>query len=226
MNVRIVSRYLPLALLLAIPAALRAADESPHAVWEKAIAAFEEKDKTSPPPKHANLFVGSSSIRLWKVEEAFPEYEVINRGFGGSEIADSTHFADRIILPYEPDVIVFYAGDNDMAKGKSPQQILEDYKAFVAKVHGALPQTKIVYISIKPSVARWALYSAMEQANGLIKEETETSDLLEFVDIAPAMIGEDGKPKADLLLEDGLHLNEEGYKRWNDAVRPHLKPKA
>ena len=160
---------------------------------------------------------------MWKLEESFPEYEVINRGFGGSQTADSTYFADRIVIPYQPEVVFIYAGDNDIAAGKSPEQVFEDYKAFVAKVHGALPDTKIVYIAIKPSIARWNLVEEMRAANALIAKETESSDLLAFVDIDPLMLGEDGKPREDYLLGDGLHLTKSGYAVWAEVVKPYLK---
>lgn len=207
--------------LCALPAF--AEDTSPHARWESAIAAFEKQDAESPPPKHANLFVGSSSIRMWKLEESFPQYEVINRGFGGSQTADSTYFADRIVIPYEPDVVFLYAGDNDIAGGKSPEQVFEDYKAFVAKVHDSLPDTKIVYIAIKPSIARWKLVGEMREANALIAKETESSDLLAFIDIDPLMLDEDGQPREDYLLGDGLHLTKSGYAVWAEVVKPYLK---
>ncbi len=123
--------------------------------WGKEIGAFEAADKTNPPPQHAVLFIGSSSIRRWtNLAQAFPEHKVINRGFGGSELSDSVAFADRIVIPYQPKLILLYAGDNDIAAGKSPERILADFKAFVGQVHAALPATHIGYIAIKPCPAR------------------------------------------------------------------------
>ena len=206
-----------LALLFSLPAF--ADDTDPFARWEPAIQKFEKQDAKSPPPKHANLFVGSSSIRMWSLEESFPEFDVINRGFGGSQTADSVHFADRLVIKHAPAVVLLYAGDNDIAAGKDAEEVFEDYKAFVAKVHAALPETKIGYIAIKPSIARWNLVDA------LIKAETEKNDLLEFIDIDPLMLNDEGEPRQDFLLDDGLHLTKEGYKVWADVVRPHLKPK-
>ena len=114
----------------------QAANQHGLAKWEPEIRAFEASDRTNPPAKHAILFVGSSSIRLWKtLAKDFPNARVINRGFGGSRIADSTAFADRIIFPYEPRTIVFYAGDNDLAEGRTPEQVAADYQAFVCKNH-------------------------------------------------------------------------------------------
>jgi len=118
--------------------------------WEKEIRAFEAKDQQQPPPGGAVLFVGSSSIRLWKLDESFPDVKTINRGFGGSHLADSVAFAERIVIPYRPKLIVLYAGDNDLAAGKTPERVLADFKQFVAKVEAALPETRIAFISIKP----------------------------------------------------------------------------
>src|SRR6185503_13157441 len=148
--------------------------------WEKEIAAFEAQDKTNPPPKGAILFIGSSSIRLWKtLAEDFPDLKVINRGFGGSEIADSVHFLDRMVIPYEPTRIVMYAGGNDINANKTPEQVARDFKAFVAKVHAKLPKTKIAYISIAGNPARWAQVERVKRANELIREFTTTDKRLQ-----------------------------------------------
>src|SRR4051794_21682355 len=139
-----------LALALAC-AGLAAADKdkdgkdkpkSPFERWEKAIAAMEKADKDRPPPEGGIFFCGSSSIVRWDLKKSFPNLPVANRGFGGSQIADSTHFAPRIILPYKPKTIVFYAGDNDLASGKSPEAARDDFVAFAKAVHGKLPRTK------------------------------------------------------------------------------------
>ncbi len=201
---------------------VRADPPSPFAKWEKAIAAFEAQDQKSPPPKGAVLFVGSSSIRLWKLDKSFPDRATINRGFGGSEIADSVHFADRIVLKYQPRTIVFYAGDNDTAHGKSPEQVANDFKEFVKIVHEKLPKTKILFIAIKPSLARWKLAETIQKANGLIRSQCEKNEQLEFIDVWKPMLGEDGRPQAELFLKDGLHMNEQGYKIWASLIRPHL----
>jgi lysophospholipase L1-like esterase len=200
--------------------AARAAD----APFEKAILAFEKTDAESPPERGGVLFVGSSSIRLWTtLAEDFTGIKTINRGFGGSQIAHSTRYAERIVIPYQPKTIVFYAGDNDIAAGKSPEKVLADYKAFVEKVHGALPETRILFISIKPSIKRWMLVNKMREANRLIKDYSQNSEKLGFIDIFDAMLGADGEPRKELLRDDGLHLTRACYEIWRDAVKPHLK---
>jgi hypothetical protein len=130
-----------IASSLSAPAAIaaRAADNR----WENEIQAFERQDAKHRPPDNSVLFVGSSSIRLWKLEESFPHLDAINRGFGGLQLADSVHFAERIAVAYRPRLVVLYAGDNDLAAGKKPQQVLADFKQFAAKVKAALPETRI-----------------------------------------------------------------------------------
>lgn len=190
--------------------------------WEADIQKFEQEDRAMPPPQGANLFVGSSSIRLWDLKSSFPEYTVINRGFGGSQISDSLEFADRIITPYHPKVIVFYSGDNDLASGKSPEMVCEDFKALAQHIRTSLPDAKLVLISIKPSTQRWHLAEAQKKANQLIQDHIKEDDHLVFIDVWHPLLGEDGNPRKELLAADGLHLSPEGYKIWNALVQPFL----
>ena len=192
--------------------------------FEKDILAFEASDKTNPPPKNAVLFIGSSSIRMWKtLAKDFPDYRVINRGLGGSQISDSIYFADRIVIPYEPRTIVFYAGGNDINAKKTPETVFNDFKTFVAKVRGKLPATKIVYISVAPNPARWAQIEQVRAANTLIRDYAAKEAGLSFIDVHPHMLGEDGQPKPDIYLADNLHMNEKGYAIWKQVVGKHLK---
>jgi len=208
--------------LLAFVARSHAEDKPPNK-WEGAIRKFEEQDTKNPPAKGGIVFVGSSSIVGWKLDKHFPDAAALNRGFGGSQMADSVAFVDRLVTKHEPRVVVVYAGDNDIAAGKSPETVLDDYQQFVAAVHKKLPKTRIVYVAIKPSLKRWKLVERIRQANGLIQAEAAKDERLVFVDIDRPMIGSDGKPRAELFKDDGLHLNEAGYKLWSDLVRPHLK---
>ncbi len=219
------------ALLLVSTAGLLSLDrlgaaERPEAPerWASDIAKFEAEDKEHPPSGDEIMLLGSSSIRMWKVEKWFPDLPVVNRGFGGSQIADSLFYAERIVVPRKPRVIVFYAGDNDINVGKTPKRVLADYQAFVAKIHEHLPETKIVYVAIKPSIKRWNLVKSMRKANRMIREMSSKDQLLEYVDIDTPMIGTDGRPRKELFAEDGLHLSDGGYKIWTELVMPHLKP--
>ena len=194
----------------------------PNARWEKDIAAFEAADAKGAPPKDSFLFVGSSSIRLWDLDASFPGVEAINRGFGGSEIENSTHFADRIIVPHQPHTVLLYAGDNDVAKGKSADRVVDDFQLFVAGVHKDLPETHIAFIAIKPSIKRWEMWPTMKAANDRIAAICSGSPKLTFLDIAKVTIGDDGKPDPALFAKDGLHLNAAGYKAWSALVSPLL----
>ena len=193
--------------------------------WESRIQAFEAQDKKQPPVQEGIVFVGSSSIVGWNLKKSFPDLPAINRGFGGSQVADSVHFADRIVLPYRPRVVVLYAGDNDVAAGKTPEQVAADYRAFVQKVHAGLPKTRIVFVAIKPSLRRWHPVDKMREANRLVRAAAEKDPLQVFVDVDAPMLGPDGKPRPELFRKDGLHLNADGYQLWSDLVRPHLKLK-
>ena len=191
--------------------------------WEKDIAAFERRDRDPPPPKDAVVFVGSSSIRLWDLAKSFPGVATINRGFGGSELADSVHFASRIVTRYEPRLVVVYAGDNDIAAGKTPEQVHAAFRDFVRAVHKDLPKVRILYLSIKPSIARWKLVDRGRKANALIEKTCKEDDRLLYVDVSTPLLGEDGKPRPELFRRDGLHLNDKGYEVWASVLRPYLK---
>ena len=191
--------------------------------FEKEILAFEASDKTNPPPQGAVLFIGSSSIRLWKTLTGdFPKHKVINRGFGGSHISDSVNYADRIAIPYHPRLIVFYAGGNDIHGGKTPERVFADYKAFVAKIHAALPRTRMAYISIAGNPSRWAEVERVKEANRLIEAHTKTDPRLQFINVFPRMLGEDGQPRPEIFVADRLHMNERGYQLWKEIVGPYL----
>ncbi|HVF86064.1 MAG TPA: SGNH/GDSL hydrolase family protein [Pyrinomonadaceae bacterium] len=192
--------------------------------WEAEIRKFEEADRKTPPPKDAVLFVGSSSIRLWSsLDEDFPSVKIINRGFGGSDIEDSTHYVGRIVTPYRPRLIVLYAGDNDLANGKSPEQVSEDFRAFVGRVRRDLPQSRIAFISIKPSPARQHLIEKQKAANGMIKKYISREKGLSYIDVFTPMLGKDGGMRPELFVGDGLHLNKEGYALWKSVAAPHLR---
>jgi lysophospholipase L1-like esterase len=211
-------------ILLAL-IAVAVAQEPKAEPFSKEIAAFEEKDKISPPPENEIVLVGSSSIRMWKSAEAFPDLKIINRGFGGSMMADSVRYAERIILPYRPRIVVVFAGGNDINAGKTAEQVAEDFKALVGKIHGALPRTRVYFISLFPNVKRRTQDEKCRKANDLIESFTKSSPLLGYIDTASKMRAADGGPRPELLREDGLHMNDDGYKIWNELVGAVLRGK-
>ncbi len=193
--------------------------------WDQDIRAFEAADRTNPPPAGAVLFVGSSSIRMWKsLVEDFKDLPVIQRGFGGSQMADLLFYADRIVLPYRPRAIVVYEGDNDLAAGVKPAEVLSSFQAFVAKVRRGLPETRICFIAVKPSPARWKLAAEFREVNRLIAEFAHTSQGVQFIDVFTPMLDSNGQPRPELFTADMLHMNAQGYALWRDHVRPCLTP--
>jgi len=217
-----IPRKLLLVLLLwPLLAAARDNRENDHAQWNAEIAAFQAGDRAHPPVPGAVLFIGSSSIRLWTSLAAdFPEVRTLNRGFGGSEIADSTYFADRIVAPYHPRAIVMYAGDNDLETGNSPEQVRDDFAAFVRKARAVDPGVPIAFIAIKPSVARKALLAKIREANALVREYAATQEGVAYIDVFTPMLGKDGQPQPQWFIADGLHLNRRGYLLWINIIKP------
>ena len=192
--------------------------------WQQEILAFAKQDAEKAPPASPIVFTGSSSIRMWKtLADDFPGLSVMNRGFGGSEVFDSFNYAHLTVLQYLPKHIVMYAGGNDINAGKTPQRVLADFKAFVARVHTALPECRISYISNAPNPKRWALIEQMRECSRLIEEFTQTDKRLQFINVYPHMLGPDGLPKPDIFLKDQLHMNEKGYAIWKEVVGPLLK---
>jgi alpha-galactosidase len=197
--------------------------QDPFAQWEPEIQKFEAADRHEKPAPGGIVFTGSSTIRMWETLAAdFPGLPVLNRGFGGSQLDDAVHFADRIVIPYQPRMVLVYSGDNDLNAGKSPERVLADYRALVAKIHAKLPRTRIGYLSIKPSPSRWKLAPQMRAANALVKQFTATDPRLFYIDTFTPMLGPDGGPRPELFREDMLHMNPRGYAIWKAIVAPYL----
>lgn len=192
----------------------------PESGWEKDIRAFEEQDKKLGDKHPDVVFLGSSSIRVWDLAKYMPGLPALNRGFGGSQYEAAALYADRILLPHRPKVVVLYSGDNDIASGKSPEWVFADFRHLIRRIEHMLPDTHIFVLSIKPSVARWALWDKMKQTNELFSAFAEKDAHVDYIDVATSLLGPDGTPRADLLRTDGLHLNDKGYEIWSAIVRP------
>jgi lysophospholipase L1-like esterase len=187
------------------------------------IRTFEQWDSKNSYPSDAVLFVGSSSIRMWETHKSFPDLPLINRGFGGSHISDVIFYFNKVVLPYKPRLIIFYAGDNDIASDKSPKQVLNDFQKFVSMVEENLPQTPVIFISIKPSESRWNFWPASRQANEMIRLFCEKNNRLTFVDAGSVLLNADGKVNNEFFLSDKLHMNEKGYRKWTQILRPVIE---
>ena len=195
-----------------------AVDTTPFAAE---ILAFEGRDRAIPPVPGGIVFVGSSTIRMWlSLREDFPGQNVLNRGFGGSTLPEVNVVVPRIVLPYRPHLVVLYAGDNDLAAGHTPNDVLADYRRFVFLVRRELPMARIAFISIKPSPSRWALLDRMRAANGLVRDEIAADSLTTYVDTFTPMLRADGRPRPELFGPDSLHMVRAGYALWSTVLAP------
>lgn len=193
--------------------------------WKAEIDKLTAGDASHPPAPGGIVFVGSSSIRLWStLAEDFPGLPVINRGFGGSELADSVFYEDRLVLAYRPRTVVLFAGTNDLWAGKTPEAVQADFQAFHAKLRAALPETRLIYLSITLSPSRARVHDAMRTANRLIAAECAKDPRCTFVDVNTPMAGSNGLPPPELFRDDQLHLKPAGYAIWTKVLAPHLQP--
>jgi lysophospholipase L1-like esterase len=192
--------------------------------WDAAFAAFAADDEAHPHPAGGVLFVGSSSIRLWSdLERQFNDLPVvIKRGFGGSQLSDCVRNLSRLVLRYRPHTVLVYAGDNDLAAGSSPNEVMRRFTAFVDGVHRELPDTRIFYISIKPSPARIALLPQIRQTNALIRDYADREGEVDYIDVFTPMLDGSGRPRPELFRGDALHLNADGYALWKKVIAPRV----
>lgn len=192
--------------------------------YEFAIQNFEKEDKKKFPPANAIVCIGSSSMRFWHptIEKDLSPLTIIPRGFGGSDLTDAVLFVDRIVTPYKPRAVVIYAGENDLVQGTKPEKVAEDFREFVKKVHKELPDARIYFISIKPSVGRWYIIKKIYETNRLIATDCALDKRLIFVDMTNAMLDSENQPRPELYGIDGYHLSKEGYAIWRDVLKPIL----
>ena len=208
--------------LLLVPS-FQDADSKRVEKYEKDIVAIEKRFKEKPPSADAVFFTGSSTIRRWNLAENFPGKPFENCGFGGSQTRDVVHFAPRILLPYKPKTIVFYSGDNDINAKRTPEQVADDFKAFVKFIHKDNPKTKIILLGIKHSSKRSEQITDQKKANSLLESFCKTNPLLLFVDIAPLFLDSSGQHKTDHFADDKLHLSPKGYEVLSEKIKPLLK---
>lgn len=193
--------------------------------FESAIIKYEEQDQQNGYQPGAILFTGSSSIRMWKsLTEDMSPMPVINRGFGGSTIPEVTYYADRIILPHHPKIIVYYCGENDLSNDEAKSELpLKSFKEFYRYMAQNLPDTKVFFIAIKPSIRRWHYWPKMAETNGKIEKFINSKDNYYFVDTASGMLDENGTVLQDIFIKDNLHMNAKGYAIWTKVIKPMLE---
>jgi lysophospholipase L1-like esterase len=192
------------------------------------IQQFKKEDSIHFPPKHAILFLGSSSFRKWQdVQKYFPGYTIINRGFGGSTIPDAIHYLNEIVFPYEPKQVLIYEGDNDLASSDkiTDDSVLNRFEKLFSLIRKHLPNTSIAFVSIKPSPSREKLMPEMQEANSMIKDFLSHQKNAAFIDVYHAMLNKDGTPDKSLFIGDELHMNDKGYHIWQRIIKPYLLKK-
>jgi lysophospholipase L1-like esterase len=204
------------------------ADETTHARpkperFAKEIAKFDQEESENPPARGGIVFTGSSSVRFWKVQEAFPDLPVLNRGFGGSVANDLIVYADKVVIRYQPKVLVVYTGSNDVHAKLTPQEAFADYTKFLGMVHEKLPQTRVIMCSVKVAPVRAAEMGVVQELNRLLEPWTKDKPWITWVESTKYLLGDDGKPNDALFRStDHLHLNDQGYAKWNAIVSPVL----
>jgi lysophospholipase L1-like esterase len=193
------------------------------AKWEAEIQKFEAADKVKPPVPGGVVFYGSSSARMWDLPASFPKMQTLNRGFGGSDMAAAAHFYERVVPQHQPRVVVLYEGDNDLAAGRTADQILAEFETLVTKHRAALPEAKMICLTIKYCPSRAKLRMDQEAGNALLKARCARDPHLLFVDLASTLLDDEGQPQPKYFKPDMLHLNSEGYAVWNAKLRPVLE---
>jgi lysophospholipase L1-like esterase len=191
----------------------------------KDIIAFKKIDQASPPELGSILFVGSSSFTNWKdVQEDFPSYKIINRGFGGSSLTDLIRYAPDIIYPYQPKQIVIYCGENDFVSSvnANADTVFTRFSQLFEMIRREVPKAEILFVSIKPSPSRAKYMPEMVRANGMIKKFLKKKSKTDYVDVYYKMLRADGSPMPDIFLNDKLHMNRMGYNIWQKAILPYL----
>lgn len=221
MTSKVIGQLLLVVSLVLAPWPGRAAP----ADWVAEIDRLTAGDAAQPPAEGGVVFIGSSSIRLWStLADDFPGVPVINRGFGGSELPDSVYFADRIVIPYRPRAVVLYAGENDLWSRKSSSDVLAAFHAFREKLHAALPQARLIFLSIKESPSRARVRETVRETNRLIAAACAGDPRLIFVDVATPLLDPQGNFRPELFIDDQLHLAPAGYAIWKNVLAPHLVP--
>jgi len=187
------------------------------------IAAFEQADRSSPPPARGILFIGSSIFRLWHtLPEQMAPLPVYNRGFGGARTHEVLAYMDRIVLPYRPRVIVYYCGSNDINANVTPAQVATNFRTFVERVHKAQPGTRILFVSINRAPQKRDRWGEVDEANRLVRAYVAQVPALRYVDVNPALFDAAGEPRLELYLPDLLHFHPPAYVEFTRIIKPVL----
>jgi len=211
-----------LTCLVGVAVQFNATAQESKPFWSE-IQAFQKQDSIAMPPKNGIVFVGSSSVRMWtNAEETFKKYQVINRGFGGSTLADAILYQDELIFRYEPRQVVIYTGENDVASGVSATETFERFKTLVTNIRAKMPEVPLVFMSMKESPSRKQYRDTLLKANAMIKDYIAGMPKAVYLDVNAKMLDKKGNTRPELFREDMLHMKKAGYDIWEKAIRPHL----
>jgi lysophospholipase L1-like esterase len=211
------------ALLCLCPLLSIAAPDPDPGRFANEIAAFDAADAKAPPQKGGIVFTGSSSIRLMDLNKVFPGLKALNRGFGGSHISEVNHYLDRCVLRYEPSLVVFYCGGNDLWDKKSPEQVEEDFAEFRKRLFERVPEAKLIIMAVRPSPARESIRAIEADLNVRFKKTAEADKRITYVaGSCDRFLDKDGHPIKPLFVDDGLHMSDAGYAIWKELLTPLL----
>ncbi|MFI5130936.1 MAG: GDSL-type esterase/lipase family protein [Chitinophagales bacterium] len=214
-----------LLLVLFFLTNLTHAQQPKPAFWND-IQNFKKQDSTHFPGTSKILFIGSSSFTNWKdVQDYFPSYPIINRGFGGSALVDQIRYVKDVVFVYKPKQIIIYCGENDLASSDtvSARTVYNRFRQLFNLIRNKFPNVPILYVSMKPSPSRQLLMPKMREGNALIQKFLKTKKQTGFIDVYKDMIDDEGKPRPELFLDDNLHMNKSGYAIWKKAIELYLK---
>lgn len=196
--------------------------QDPNRFKEEVGAIQEKYDTLWDSSKETIVFTGSSSIRIWKnLESVFPNHQIVNSGFGGSQASDLLAFSEELILRFNPYKVFIYEGDNDISVSKKPKDIINTIEAIIKKIKTKNNTVQIVLIAAKPSITRWHLKSNYKRLNRKLKRLGKKNNLIQFADVWKPML-QGRKLKQDIFKEDGLHMNAKGYDIWYSVIRPFI----
>lgn len=197
--------------------------QDPLRFHDQVMAIQKKYDTLWDSSKETVVFTGSSSVRKWNnLQEVFPEYQIVNSGFGGSQASDLLAYVDQLVLQYQPKKVFIYEGDNDLAFSKKPERIIEDTKKILQKIKDNNPNTQIVLIAAKPSLKRWNLKRNYRKLNRKFKRLSKRDDAIEYANVWDIML-KGKKVREDIFIADGLHMNALGYELWYHIIKEYIK---
>jgi len=194
-------------------------------IWfQKEVKELLKQDRSTPPPRQAIVFTGSSIFRFWvTLERDMSPLPVVNRAFGGARTWEVLHYMDSLILPLAPSIIVYYCGGNDIESGAAADDIARRFAEFCTRVHASLPKTKIFFVSINKAPQKFEKWSVIDEVNRQAAAYCAQDVRLGFIDSNPAFFNENGQPRRELYIGDGLHFMPDAYRELTKAIKPVLE---